>query len=183
MSLWRSIHLNIALSLNGFSLQYIPHILRSTTRVIGNAVRAHNIHPSCEKTFKWFHHHVATLHTIVNNQQPFSDYMRQVLTLTDSCWYNRQPLPGQPAVPTSHYRQQHGTASVPAALGTRPYFMASPARLFHSSSRDATQTTGRELRSGVNCIVVTFVTGSLWLVRRYRWGQVNLNIISTIPSH
>ena len=30
--------------------------------------------------------------------------------------------------------------------------------------------TGRELRSGVKCIVVTLVTGSLWLVRRYRWG-------------
>ena len=43
--------------------------------------------------------------------------------------------------------------------------------------------TGRELRSGVKCIVVTIVTGSLWLVRRYRWGQVNLKTISTIPSH
>ena len=43
--------------------------------------------------------------------------------------------------------------------------------------------TGRELRSGVKCIVVTIVTGSLWLVRRYRWGQVNLKTISKIPSH
>ena len=43
--------------------------------------------------------------------------------------------------------------------------------------------TGRELRSGVKCIVVTIVTGSLWLVRRYRWGQVNLKTFSTIPSH
>ena len=43
--------------------------------------------------------------------------------------------------------------------------------------------TGGELRSGVKCIVLTIVTGSLWLVRRYRWGQVNLNTISTIPSH
>ena len=43
--------------------------------------------------------------------------------------------------------------------------------------------TGRELRSGVKCIVVTIVTGSLWLARRYRWGQVNLKTISTIPSH
>ena len=42
---------------------------------------------------------------------------------------------------------------------------------------------GRELRSGVKCIVVTIVTGSLWLVRRYRWGQVNFKTISTIPSH
>ena len=44
-------------------------------------------------------------------------------------------------------------------------------------------STGRELRSGVKCIVVTIVTGSLWLLRRYRWGQVNLKTISTIPSH
>ena len=43
--------------------------------------------------------------------------------------------------------------------------------------------TGREPRSGVKCILVTIVTGSLWLVRRYRWGQVNLKTISTIPSH
>ena len=43
--------------------------------------------------------------------------------------------------------------------------------------------TGRELRSGVKCIVVTIVTGSLWLVRWYRWGQVNLKTISMIPSH
>ena len=43
--------------------------------------------------------------------------------------------------------------------------------------------TGRELRSGVKCIVVTIVTGSRWLVRRYRWGQVKLKTISTIPSH
>ena len=43
--------------------------------------------------------------------------------------------------------------------------------------------TGRELRSGVKCIVVTIVTGSLWFERRYRWGQVNLKTISTIPSH
>ena len=46
-----------------------------------------------------------------------------------------------------------------------------------------TISTGRELRAGVKCIVVTIVTGSLWLVRRYRWGQVNLKTISTIPSH
>ena len=46
-----------------------------------------------------------------------------------------------------------------------------------------TQSTGRELRSGVKCIVVTIVTGLLWLVRRYRRGQVNLETISTIPSH
>ena len=43
--------------------------------------------------------------------------------------------------------------------------------------------TGRELCSGVKYILVTIVTGSLWLVRRYRWGQVNLKTISTIPSH
>ena len=51
------------------------------------------------------------------------------------------------------------------------------------STRFTPQHTGRELRSGVKCIVVTIVTGSLWLVRRYRWGQVNLKTISTIPSH
>ena len=43
--------------------------------------------------------------------------------------------------------------------------------------------TGRELRSGVKRTVVTIVTGSLWSVRRYRWGQVNLKTISTIASH
>ena len=42
---------------------------------------------------------------------------------------------------------------------------------------------GRELRSGVKCIIVTIVTGSLWLVRRYPQRQVNLKTISTIPSH
>ena len=52
---------------------------------------------------------------------------------------------------------------------------------------------GRELRSGVKCIVVTIVTGSLWLLWRYRWGQLfkdNFNdtvtLITTIhftPEH
>ena len=37
--------------------------------------------------------------------------------------------------------------------------------------------------TGVKCIIVTIVTGSLWLVRRYRQRQVNLKTISTIPSH
>ena len=53
----------------------------------------------------------------------------------------------------------------------------------HRTSNAVSILTGRELRSGVKCIVVTIVTGSLWLVRRYRWGQVNLKTISTIPSH
>ena len=42
--------------------------------------------------------------------------------------------------------------------------------------------TGRELRSGVKCIVLTIVTGSLWLVWRYRWNCIEIRLASTIPS-
>ena len=42
--------------------------------------------------------------------------------------------------------------------------------------------TGRELRSGVKCIVLTIVTGSLWLVWRYRWNCIEIHLASTIPS-
>ena len=44
-------------------------------------------------------------------------------------------------------------------------------------------STGRELRSGVKCIVLTIVTGSLWLVWRYRWNCIEIHLASTIPSH
>ena len=42
--------------------------------------------------------------------------------------------------------------------------------------------TGRELRSGVKCIVWTIVTGSLWLVWRYRWNCNEIHLASTMPS-
>ena len=92
----------------------------------------------------------------------------------------------------SCYRQPHTQkACCHWIFGARQVFRGSPkdntsARPVHCwgwSDRIVSWVTGRELRSGVNCIVVTIVTGSLWLVRRYRWGQVNLNTISTIPSH
>ena len=43
--------------------------------------------------------------------------------------------------------------------------------------------TGRELRSGLKCIVLIIVTGSLWLVWRYRWNCIEIHLASTIPSH
>ena len=49
--------------------------------------------------------------------------------------------------------------------------------------RRSTNDTGRELRSGVKCIVLTIVTGSLWLVWRYRWNCIEIHLASTIPSH
>ena len=43
--------------------------------------------------------------------------------------------------------------------------------------------TGRELRSGVKCIVMTIVTGSLWSVWQYHLNCIEMHLALTIPSH
>ena len=84
-------------------------------------------------------------------------------------------LMGCSSLPWPH-RYRHKSQNEPVTKVTTIHF--TPER-----SSPPVIITGREPRSGVKCIVVTIVTGLLWLVWRYRWGQVNLKTISTIPSH
>ena len=145
-----------------------------------------------------FHTNTLCYLTLFNKAQQCFKYNMLQTFLTDSRqrWALRQSMTSPPS--SAHWcaywdSRSHLAAffSISMVTGSPPSFMIRQQSLMHheynvwgcTCNQNHSLITGRELRSGVKCLVVTIVTGSLWLVRRYRWGQVNSKTISTIPSH